>query len=271
MNKDKSTTVEAKTQQLNGVQQQSYTQHKTHPPHNSHAIIILASGLSRRLGQAKQLLCKNSEPLINHMLKLALSTQPQAIIVVIPHDNSVTQNKSCISNRIQSAIEPIAVQYATIYTVINPTPETGMANSLSLGIETLVNLDDRLIDRVLIMGVDQVLLDKPHLNALLAGKKIVVASSYSNNDDWMYLDSATEDKTAVTAQAKKDIIGLPLAINYDLLKQWQAELVGDKGLRHLIRGLPLSHISTVRNKQLSYDIDTPEHLAYAKQQGWIDE
>ena len=31
---------------------------------NNHAVIILASGLSQRLGQAKQLIFKNNEPLI---------------------------------------------------------------------------------------------------------------------------------------------------------------------------------------------------------------
>ncbi len=43
----------------------------------NHAIILLASGLSRRLGEAKQLLYKNGVPLINHMLQLAVSTNPQ--------------------------------------------------------------------------------------------------------------------------------------------------------------------------------------------------
>ncbi|SLJ85413.1 NTP transferase domain-containing protein [Psychrobacter sp. DAB_AL43B] len=260
MNKDKSTTVEAKTQQLNGVQQQSYTQHKTHPPHNSHAIIILASGLSRRLGQAKQLLCKNGEPLISHMLKLALSTQPQTIIVVIPRENL------CIAN----AIEPLAAQHPMIHTVINPTPKMGMAQSLRLGVDALTDLDNRLLNRVLIMGIDQVLLDQQHLIELLAGKQAVVASSYSGDSDWQYFDKLPLNKMPFDKPPKKNIIGVPLVINYELLKQWQSELVGDKGLRHLIRGLPPKQIQVVINHQLNYDIDTPEQLAYAKQQGWID-
>lgn len=222
---------------------------------NNHAAIILASGLSQRLGQAKQLLFKNGEPLICSMIKLALSTKLQTIIVVIP------DNKPAI----KSALAELALQYSIIQTVINPTPETGMANSLSLGIEVLINLDDGLVNHVLIMGIDQVLLDKPHLIALLAGTQMVTASAYRNLSNWQDLD-----ETTTTENFKKDIIGLPLAINYKLLKQWQILLSGDKGLRHLIRGLPPNQIDAVSNKQLSYDIDTPEQLVYAKQQGWLD-
>ena len=227
----------------------------------NHAIIILASGLSQRLGQAKQLLRKNDEPLICYMTKLALATQPQAIIIVIPEDSPL----------IASAITELATQHAIIQTVTNPTPETGMAHSLYLGIEALICLDrgdcyDSLsINRVLIMGVDQMLLDEEHLLALLAGTQTVVASSYKN-----WSDEQDLNKTTATELFKKDIIGLPLSIDYELLKQWQALLTGDKGLRHLIRGLPVNQISSVDNHQLSYDIDMPEQLVYAKQQGWLD-
>ena len=227
----------------------------------NHTIIILASGLSQRLGQAKQLLRKNDEPLICYMTKLALATQPQAIIIVIPEDNPL----------IASAITELATQHTIIQTVTNPTPETGMAHSLYLGIETLICLergdsyDSLSINRVLIMGIDQILLDEEHLLALLAGTQTVVASSYKN-----WSDEQDLNKTTATELFKKDIIGLPLSIDYELLKQWQALLMGDKGLRHLIRGLPVNQISSVGNYQLSYDIDMPEQLVYAKQQGWLD-
>ena len=221
-------------------------------PTANHAVIILASGLSQRLGQAKQLLNKTATPLISYMTMLALTTKPQAIIVVIPDNNSM----------IDSAMSELSVQHPVIRTVMNPTPETGMANSLYLGIEALSNLTDASFDRVLIMGVDQILLDKPHLTALLAGRQVVIASDYPS---WQNLDKADSNDAF-----KKNIIGLPLVIDYELLKQWQSALGGDKGLRHLIRALPPSQISTVSNDQLSYDIDTPEQLAYAKQRGWLD-
>lgn len=217
-----------------------------------HAVIVLASGLSQRLGQAKQLLCKQGEPLVCYMLKLALTTKPKTIIVVVPDNHQL----------IGSAIDQLASQHPVIRVVMNTQPETGMAHSLYLGIEVLTDVTDLSIERVLIMGIDQILLDEPHLMALLAGKQAVVASGYHS---WQDLDEANTTDTF-----KQDIIGLPLVIDYELLKQWQSALMGDKGLRHLIRSLSPSRISTVTNAQLSYDIDTPAQRAYAQQRGWLD-
>lgn len=225
------------------------------PP--NHAVIILASGLSLRLGQAKQLLCKDGEPLICFMTKLALSTKPQAIIIVIP-DNQPS---------IASAMNELAFQYSMIQMVVNSTPEIGMAYSLNLAIEAVTQLTSSLIERVLIMGVDQVLLDEQHLAKLLADKRSVVASAYSS---WQYSNNMNLNETSAATALKQNIIGLPLTIDCDLLREWQALLVGDKGLRYLIRELKPSQISTVVNNQLSYDIDTPEQLAHAKQKGWLD-
>ncbi|MDN3448423.1 nucleotidyltransferase family protein [Psychrobacter sp. APC 3281] len=218
----------------------------------NHAVIILASGLSQRLGQPKQLLVKSGEPLITYMTRLAITTNPQVIVIVIPDNYHL----------LASMMTELANQYPTVQIVVNSQANTGMAHSLSLGIETIADFKSTSIERVLIMGVDQVLLDEPHLTALLAGKQTVVASRYHN---WRRLAKhQNRDKTV------SDIMGLPLAINYKLLRQWQSELIGDKGLRHLIRGLPADQISEVGNDQISYDIDTPEQLAFAKQQGWLD-
>ena len=217
----------------------------------NHAVIILASGLSQRLGQPKQLLVKNGELLIVHMIRSAVSTNPQAVIVVIPDKHPA----------VASVVTELAVQYPAVQAVVNPKPETGMADSLRLGIESIASLGNSSIERVLIMGVDQVLLDQSHLMALLAGEQSVVASSYHS---WTYSDE-------LSATEQKNIIGLPLVIDTGLLRQWQTELTGDKGLRHLIRALPPSQIHTVINKQLSYDIDTPAQLAFAQKKGWLDQ
>lgn len=222
---------------------------------NNHAVIILASGLSQRLGQSKQLLTQDGEPLIVQMVKLALTTQPQAIIVVIPKNNT----------EIAQAIDELAAQ-PVVHIVNNPTPETGMAHSLYLAIDAVAQRvsshDNSMIDRVLIMATDQLLLDTKHLHKLLAGKHEVVASSYP------HLQEA--DKDFALDKYKANIVGLPISIDYWRLKEWQVALTGDKGLRHLIRALHTEQMSTVINQQLSYDIDTPEQLAYAKQQQWLD-
>ncbi|WP_394213625.1 nucleotidyltransferase family protein [Psychrobacter piscatorii] len=229
-------------------------------PTQNHAVIVLASGLSQRLGQPKQLLVKNGEPLITYMIGQAVSTNPQAIVVVVPNKHSVIAN----------IVTQWADQYPAVKMVVNPKPDTGMANSLRLGIEVIASLETALIERVLIMGVDQILLDEPHLTALLAGEQSVVASRYYSWHNCQNLGEAELNNNSATNKSTSNIIGLPLVINYKLLRQWQAMLAGDKGLRHLIRGLPADQIGTVINDNLTYDIDTPEHLTYARQQGWLD-
>lgn len=217
------------------------------PSNQPHAVIVLASGLSARLGQAKQLLSKNSEPLICHMLKVAHATKPQAIIVVTPKSPAI---RAAIA---QHVAEP------SIYPIINDTPQAGMAHSLTLGVLALTRLDTP-ITRVLIMGVDQVLLDTRHLLHLLASTQTVVASGY--------LSLAADFSDRPTNQ---HLVGLPINIDFERLQAWQPLLTGDKGLRHLLRALPPHQIRTVHNQQLSYDIDTPEQLAYARCAHWLDD
>ena len=214
-----------------------------------HTVIILASGLSTRLGHPKQWLSKEGDPLLIYMTKQALVTQPQAIIVIIPKDNVA----------IEAAVNRLKVQMTTIDVVVNLAPETGMAHSLSLAIDALSKSDALSGDRVLIMGVDQVLLDSQHLKNLLAGKSGVTASRYRY---W--------DNNAMLSETHGSLLGLPLVIDYEQLKQWQTHLEGDKGLRDLIRALPPNQIGHVDNHLLSYDIDTPEQLTYAQRHNWLD-
>ena len=235
----------------------------------NHAIIILASGLSRRLGQAKQLLCKNGVPLIRHMLQLAITTSPQAIIIVIPKG----------AGKIASEVANLSDTHLNVKIIINQTPEIGMGHSLYIAIEALTqfvndkNFNHKAVDRVLIMGVDQILLDLEHAKELLADKHLVVASGYEH---WQIFDTLPKDghserKAGASHESTNLIVGLPLVIDYLLLKQWQFNLSGDKGLRHLIRALPPHQLTVVNNPKLSYDIDTSEQLAYARQQGWVDD
>ena len=222
-----------------------------------HSVMILASGISTRLGYPKQLLSKEGDPLLIYMMKQALATQPQAIIVVIPKGNLA----------IEKAVNLLTVQTTAITVVVNANPETGMAHSLSLAINALSQSDtlsksqsDTLSNnRVLIMGVDQVLLDSQHLKSLLVGNSSVTASRYRY---W--------DNHAMLKETNESLLGLPLVIDYEQLKPWQTHLEGDKGLRDLIRALPPNQIAHVDNHLLSYDIDTPEQLAYARQQNWLD-
>jgi molybdenum cofactor cytidylyltransferase len=108
----------------------------------SHAVILLASGLSQRLGQPKQLLKKQSQPLLEVMTNLALATNPSAILLVVASSQSETIQLS----------QTLAAQNNVVMPVINTEPEQGMAHSLSLAIDTLTTkvAQGLYIERVLI-------------------------------------------------------------------------------------------------------------------------
>lgn len=209
------------------------------PPH---CVILLAAGQSHRLGQPKQLLSIQGQPLLRHMAQLALGTAPVNVSVVVP--------QTCPD--IGRSVESLAVDL-----VANPTPETGMALSLSLAIDAM---EAKLIEpattlppdpAVIIMGVDQVRLTSTHLQQLL--------TQYQ-----------TCENTLVTASQYADVIGLPLVVRWSQLLAWQPQLSGDKGLRKLIRALPESSYSTIHFPELTHDIDTLEQYEEARQQGWLD-
>lgn len=111
------------------------------------AVLILAAGLSRRLGQPKQLLLKNNKPLIRYIAELAIGLNPQNTVIIV--NDSID---------IASALKELP-----LHIVLNPQAETGMASSLQLGADFLKN-DDM---PVLILGIDQPLLDTAFLQQLV--------------------------------------------------------------------------------------------------------
>lgn len=236
----------------------------------AHAVIVLASGLSQRLGQPKQLLKKQCQPLLEVMTDLALVSDPKSIVLIVPSSHP----------QIIQLSQNLSLQHTVIEPVINSQPNLGMAHSLSLAIDTLTAkvAQGLHIERVLILGVDQILLDAKHLQQLLLDDKAsedikqgalykkVIASYYPKS----YEITEKSSSNLKHIEGSGSIIGLPINIDYELLTQWQSTLVGDKGLRHLIRGLASDELGVVYNPQLSFDIDTIEQLEFATNKGWLD-
>lgn len=210
----------------------------------THWVIILAAGLSTRLGQPKQLLTIQGQPLIRHMTQLALATNPQKVIVVVPQGQP----------DINSPIADLAIEL-----IINPNPATGMALSLSLAIDSIntqlsessnASNPSTQTTSILIMGIDQVRLTTNHLQQLLQAR--------------------AHPQTIVAASRYNNIIGLPLVVEWQQLQAWQSQLSGDKGLRKLIRSLPEHAMTSINVSELADDIDTPQQYAHACNQGWLD-
>lgn len=212
----------------------------------SHAVLLLAAGQSRRLGQPKQLLQKNGVTLIRHMAQLALATQPATLIVVLAPEPFLQQPLGYRPSGQQSSKQSIAVQLENlpVQIVINHAAHTGMASSLQAGARALQDHQQA----VLILGVDQPRLSTEHLHQLLR----------------QYHTSAV----SAVVSAYADTMGVPAVVSASLLQQIQ-HLSGDRGLKSLLMQQNEA-VGKIEAEPLAFDIDTPEALQHARQQGWID-
>jgi len=114
-----------------------------------HAAVVLAAGLSRRLGRPKQLLRRDGISLLRHALDAVLATAPLRVVAVLPADMPA----------IEREIDGLPVERC-----INPAAQTGIAGSLQRAAAVLADH----AGPTLIVGVDQLHLRVAHLAALLA-------------------------------------------------------------------------------------------------------
>lgn len=112
------------------------------------AAVVLAAGLSRRMGTPnKLLLSPEGEPLITRTVRTVLHTGFEQIVVVLGHQAEL----------VERALQPLGVR-----SVLNPDFETGQVSSVRAGLAALVPP----VDAVMICLGDQPLLEVSDLGAL---------------------------------------------------------------------------------------------------------
>ena len=115
----------------------------------SHVAVLLAAGASTRLGQPKQLLARNGEPLVRAIARALAATQPIELIVVLgAQARAVGEALGDLRHR----------------AVINPDFADGLSTSLRCAADALSASNAR----VLIAACDQPALEASHLDRLLA-------------------------------------------------------------------------------------------------------
>lgn len=131
------------------------------------SILILAAGNSSRLGQSKQLVPIQGEPLLLKSVREAMGAHAESIVVVLGAQAEVHKK----------IIETLPVEIVT-----NPDWEKGMGSSLKVGLKNLVDHFSEM-EAVLIMVCDQPFLTAGHLqNIISAFKKTnadIVTSFYN--------------------------------------------------------------------------------------------
>ncbi|HEX9747751.1 MAG TPA: nucleotidyltransferase family protein [Methylomirabilota bacterium] len=125
--------------------------------------VVLAAGLSRRMGQAKLLMPVGGRAIVRYAVESVLAGGVDSVWVVTGPD-----------------VEPIAAALAglEVQIAVNPAPEEGQAGSLRAGIAAL----PASVDAVLVALGDQPSLAPTIIPALLAARrtspKLIVAPRY---------------------------------------------------------------------------------------------
>ncbi|HET9855907.1 MAG TPA: nucleotidyltransferase family protein [Methylomirabilota bacterium] len=182
------------------------------------AAVVLAAGLSRRMGQAKLLLTVGGRAIIRYVVESVLAGGVDSVWVVTGPD----------VEPIETALGGIEVQYA-----VNPAPEEGQAGSVRTGIAAL----PPSVDSVLIALGDQPLLAPSIIPALLAARraspKLIVAPRY------------------------RDGQGNPVVFKREIFPEL-LRLTGDQGARPIIQKEPTRVEWVELDLPMPADVDTPD-------------
>jgi molybdenum cofactor cytidylyltransferase len=181
------------------------------------AAIILAAGLSRRMGRPKLLLELEGRPIIRHAVEHVISAGIRQVLVVAPLEHGA----------LARALEGLPVRF-----VVNPIPEAGQASSVSAGVRALATGTTA----VLIALGDQPGVPTEVIPALLAALKRTGKS--------------------IAAPRYADGLGNPVlfaaAVFPELL-----ELTGDRGARAVVERDPSRLAQVDIGALMPKDIDTP--------------
>lgn len=179
--------------------------------------IVLAAGLSRRMGQAKLLMPVDGRAIVRHAVEAVLAGGVDSVWVVTGPD-----------------VEPIeaALTGLDVQIVVNPAPEDGQAGSLRVGIAAL----PAAVDAVLIALGDQPSLAPSIIPALLAARrtspKLIVAPRY------------------------RDGQGNPVVFKREIFPEL-LRLTGDQGARPIIQNEPARVEWVDLDLPMPPDVDTP--------------
>ncbi len=184
--------------------------------------LVLAAGLSRRMGQPKQLLRLGPTTLLEHTISVARSSLLDEIVVVVSVD---------LVNRLSWDTSP------RVRKVVNPRPQDGQSSSLRLGLACIAPESG---------GALVLMCDQPGVTARLVNHLL---------EAW----SAQPAGALVPTYGGER--GTPVLLGADLWPL-VAQLTGDTGARavlgaypEVVRSIEVGHLGTPE------DIDTPEEYA----------
>ncbi len=191
---------------------------------NNYAIIILAAGQSKRLGQPKQLVAYKDKTLLNRAIDTAIETQIENIIIVLgAHFEEIKKS----------------VTSKNILILKNENYAQGMASSIHLGLMHIMSYAPN-IENVLFMVCDQ-----PFVDAQLLSHLVEV-----QNNSGM----------SIVASQYGDVLGTPALFHKSFFEEL-LQLKGDAGAGKLIKK-HLTEVAIVQFDKGIIDIDSEEDLKF---------
>lgn len=185
--------------------------------------IVLAAGLSSRLGRPKQLLPIHGEPLIRHTLRRILASSLEQVFVVVGHD----------ADAISEALNGLPVKL-----VVNPDAAHGQSTSVIAGLDAIA-LDT---EAALFLLGDQPGVDPALIDALI--------------QTWR------ETRAPIVAPVYIDGLGNPVLFDRSVFPELTS-LEGDVGARPIVREHERAgrlHLVPVASR-MPPDIDTESDYA----------
>jgi molybdenum cofactor cytidylyltransferase len=188
------------------------------------AAIILAAGASSRLGQPKQLVPVNGEPLLQSAVRCAVKAGAEPVFVVLGAHREAIQN---------------AIDFGLATVLVNDDWEEGLASSIRVGVKA-VETKGAGSAGVLLMTCDQPRVTAAHLQAMI---------------EQFNAQAGTLLMASIYAGVRGTPAIFPRAMFADLLA-----LRGDRGARGLLANTSLPVVE-IQLKGGEVDIDRPEDLA----------
>ncbi len=193
------------------------------------AIIILAAGSSSRMGQPKQQLVIDGQPLLQNVVSTSLASKTDKIVVVL--GSQASANEELLKEL------PVTV-------IRHQQWHEGVGSSLKKGLsETLKLYPD--LSAVILLVCDQPYLTSAHLNNLM--------------------DEFQHTGKAIVASTYKETMGVPALFDQSLFPKLLA-LKNHQGAKKIIEALPALR-TTVPFPKGETDLDTPDdYLNFIREQ-----
>ena len=191
--------------------------------------IILAAGMSVRMGEPKLLLPLRGKPLFRHAMDSIHGSSMQPIYLV--------------AGKYMEEIRQHSEDYPELKIIHNPNYADGLSTSLKLGVQSI----KEHVDAVMIFLADQPLISLEVIQALIEKYK-----------------ECKDEGVRIVRPEYKGEAGHPILVDAVILKEFHS-IKGDQGGKNIIKkNDAVTETVSFDNSMLGFDIDTPEDFFKVK-------